>query len=182
MQANAWVSLLKHIPPQEHTKLVLVTSSGSEICIQAMLRIDQEFMAIKGRLSGSQEQGRVFFLPYAHIDYLGYMYSVKDEDYNAIYGTLETAGIQTPAVPAPPLVAQTNDPPPPVPSSPAQTVEETVPAGSRTSVPTVSSAAPEINTSKTVLTIKSAALERFRARNSGNGSSPGTTKRPPADG
>jgi hypothetical protein len=141
MQNDAWVKILRHIPAAEQGKLMLVTTSGTEIAVQCFLRIDPECLAFKGRLAGSTDGGRVFFIPYARIDYFGYQQPVKESDFQELFGNLEMPSAEpseaesSPALPAAPTPRQT-----PV--------------------------------------IKSAVLEKFRARSV---SSVGTTMRPPAD-
>jgi hypothetical protein len=88
MHQSAWVALLRHIPPEQHNQLMLVTTCGTEICLQGILRIEQEFMAVKGRLAGSQEAGRLFFLPYERIDYFGFQREVKESEFVEMFGGL----------------------------------------------------------------------------------------------
>jgi hypothetical protein len=166
MQSAAWAALIRHIPPGVHDNLMLVTHSGTEMSLNAIIRIDHEFMAVKGRLSGSQDTGRIFFIPYSEIDYLGFQKAVKETDFQEMFGGLimpEPAAV--PAVP----VAAAETPPEPVPvASEPQPVpqEETAPAPARQPVP-----------------IKSAVLERFRARSNGPASSPNLpVSRPPVEG
>ena len=112
MHTIAWVKLLRHIPEGEQSKLMLVTISGTEIAIQCFLRIDPECLAIKGRLAGSQDAGRVYFIPYAHIDYFGFNYSIKESEFHEIFGNLDLSSLpessaQEPFVePEPPLAAE----------------------------------------------------------------------------
>jgi len=104
MRNCAWVALLRHIPPEKHNQFMLVTVNGTEIAIQTLLRIDQEFVALKGRLAGSQDAGRVFFIPYANIDYFGSFNPVKDADFHDTFGSLilPEAAAAPPAAPAAP--------------------------------------------------------------------------------
>jgi hypothetical protein len=88
MHQSAWVALLRHIPPEQYDQLAVVTTSGTEICVQGILRIEQEFLAFKGRLAGSQDAGRLFFLPYERIDYLGFQRPVKDAEFAEMFGGL----------------------------------------------------------------------------------------------
>jgi hypothetical protein len=67
---------------------MLVTMSGTEIAIQGLLRIEQEFVVLKGRLSGSQEAGRLFFVPYEQIDYFGTQKPIKDSDFSEVFDSL----------------------------------------------------------------------------------------------
>jgi len=94
MHSSGWVALLRHVPEEQQNQLMLVTAAGTEIAMQCILRIDHEFMAIKGRLAGSQEAGRVFFIPFSQIDYLGFAGEVKESAFHEMFGDL--------VVPAPP--------------------------------------------------------------------------------
>ena len=155
MHNTAWVKLLRHIPASEQAKLMMVTTSGIEIAIQSFLRIDPECLALRGRLAGSTDGGRVFFVPYAHIDYIGFQQPLKESEFQELFGNLEALGATLPsaAVAASPPTA---DPAAPVaPSAPT---------------PATASRNPS--------TIKSTVLEKFRSRSVSN---PGTQMRPPVD-
>ncbi len=89
MHDSAWMKLLRHIPASEHSKLMLVTTCGTEITIQCVLRIDPECLALRGRLAGSTDAGRVFFVPYANIDYFGFQQPVKEAEFHEMFGNLE---------------------------------------------------------------------------------------------
>jgi hypothetical protein len=88
MQSSMWAALLRHIPGEQHNNLMLVTAGGTEIAIQGILRIDHQFVALKGRLAGSQDSGRVFFIPFSHIDYLGFQKPVKDVEFREMFDDL----------------------------------------------------------------------------------------------
>jgi hypothetical protein len=106
----SWATLLRQIPADQHDQLVLITANGTNITIQSLLRIDFEFVIFKGRLSGSQDQGRLFIVPYGNIDYFAINRSVKDEEYTAMF-----AGVNIPDPDAPPAKpAVVESPPPPV--------------------------------------------------------------------
>lgn len=140
MHDAAWIKLLRHIPAGEQSKLMLVTTSGTEIAIQSLLRVDTEFLALRGRLAGSTDSGRVFFLPYSHIDYFGFQQPLKEAEFHELFSNLGT----TPAapLPEPPHAPPDAEPPPNHPALP------TPPRG------------PSV--------IKSTVLEKFRARSVSN--------------
>ncbi|HZV03550.1 MAG TPA: hypothetical protein VE999_00535 [Gemmataceae bacterium] len=149
MQDAAWMKLLRHIPASDQSKLMLVTTSGTEITIQCILRIDPECLALRGRLSGSTDAGRVFFVPYSHIDYFGFQQPLKESEFHELFGS---------------LAALTADSLPEEMSAPQAVAPEPAPVKANltpTRGPTV---------------IKSAVLEKFRARSVSN---PGTQMRPP---
>lgn len=151
MHDSAWMKLLCHIPASEQSKLMLVTTSGTEITIQCFLRLDPECLALRGRLSGSTDAGRVFFVPYANIDYFGFQQPLKEAEFHELFGSLEELAADTPpeAPPVSPAPVPESAAPPSVASNP------TPPRG------------PSV--------IKSTVLEKFRARSVSN---PGTQIRP----
>jgi hypothetical protein len=149
MQNLAHATFLRHLPPALQDGLSIKTKSGTLISLQTILRIDHEFVAIKGRISGTQDAGRVFFVPYDQIDHFYYQKELREEEFNAAFEGLRMPD-PTAAVP-PPVDAPVD--------------EEDLSANS----------AP-INR-PTAIPIKSAILERFRSRS--GSSSPGTSSRSP---
>src|SRR5262249_52747080 len=131
--------------------LTVKTLGGTEIAVQTILRVDHEFVALRGRLAGTQEAGRFFFLPYTQIDYLGYQKDLMEADFKAIFETL--------AMPAPAAAAGDNAPE----SAEGPTREAAGPPAE--SPPDAAAAASERGTPTP---LKSAVLERFRSRSLSN--------------
>jgi hypothetical protein len=155
MQSDMWAWLFSRVPADCHNQLMLVTRAGTEIAVQNLLRIEPDFIAIKGRLSGSQDAGRVFFIPFANIDYFGIQRDVREEDFNTMFGLGSLTVSGQAAAPAAPAAAP---PPAPIVEAPG--------------TPSVAQ--------KTPLPLKSEVLERFRSRIAGTpGSNNGTAHRPP---
>jgi hypothetical protein len=155
MHSHVWATLLRQIPAEKHNNLMVVTSSGVEINLQMVLRLDAEYVAIKGRLAGSQDAGRVFFIPFNRIDYLGFQKEVKEAEFQEMFASLD----QTPAAAQPPIDA-------PASGSSTEEAAAASPANGKSGQP-----------------IKSAVLDRFRSRGSSHGlprttSNPGTAVRP----
>src|SRR3954449_4863679 len=86
MHSAAWVALLRRIPAEQHDKLMLVTSIGQEITLYAFLDLTEDYMAIRGRLAGTTDAGRVFFIPYDQINYLGFQKEIKEAAFRAMFG------------------------------------------------------------------------------------------------
>jgi hypothetical protein len=102
MHDAAWVKLLRHIPASEQSNLLVVTTSGREIAIQGLLRIDPECVALRGRLAGSTDAGRIFFVPYSQIDYFGFQQPLKEAEFHELFGNLESLSAEPPpAAPQP---------------------------------------------------------------------------------
>lgn len=151
MDNLAWIAIFKMIPEEKQNQFSLMTIGGTEIALQSFLRIESDFVALKGRLSGSQEAGRVFFIPYNQIDLFGTLHPIKETDYNDIFGALNipkslpASSVEQPV--ATPISNTPNGPPP------ARGSENGTSLTSRTPM-------------------RSEALERFRSRPSGPSSSP----------
>jgi hypothetical protein len=158
MHSSAWAVLLRSIPVEQVQTLSLVTTSGTEIALQGILRLEREFVAIRGRLAGSQAAGRIYFVPYTHIDYLGTQVEVKEAEFEAMFGRLDLSG----AAAAPAETA----PPPAAPVTPSVTVGVNEPT-------------PLPGDGPSVAPIRSAVLERFRSRNL---STAGVAGRPSVNG
>ena len=86
MLSQPWIALLKKLPLEQHNQLMLVTTAGLEISIQAILLMEGECLVFKGRLSGSQDAGRLFYVPYDRVDYLSFVRVVTEEEFRAWYG------------------------------------------------------------------------------------------------
>jgi hypothetical protein len=161
MQSTAWELLLRQFPPEQHGALMLSTTAGVAITIQGILRLDHEFLAIRGRLAGSTDSNRLFVIPYQHIEYLGTQGACNEADFHARFDGVKfpAAASAPPASPAPAPAAEPAPAPDAAVSAPAE---------------------PEVGPApRTPPPIKSAVLERFRAR---TGLSSGAGSQRPSNG
>jgi hypothetical protein len=160
MQNAAWEALLRHIPADQQNGYMVVTTSGVEIAVQDFLRIESELLVFRGRLSGSQDQGLLFFMPYARIEYVGTMKAVKDTEVAETFGSLTFPA--APAANAPPAQA-----PPPVNEGPPAAAE-----------PATNGASTEGSGKGSKPGIRSEVLERFRSRSASSLSLPSPPRQP----
>jgi hypothetical protein len=162
MQNIAWVTFFRHLPPALLDTLSIKMMSGTEVSIQSILRVDHEFVVLKGRLAGTQDAGRVFFLPYRQIDHLYYQKEVRESEFNDAFDSLQMPIPGTEAAVAAPEGAE----------SPAEAVPtDEVPAFAAEAMPEGTPESTPVNR-PTPVPIKSAVLERFRARTISSGSAP----------
>jgi hypothetical protein len=121
MQNASWISLMRLIPAVLHNQLALITTIGLEIAVQDVFRLEEEYMVIRGRLSGTMDSGRIFLVPYNQVNFIGFQKLLKKPDieaiFNGTYGGVapaeapdagepeEPAEAATPAEPPPPEVA-----------------------------------------------------------------------------
>src|SRR5438067_13892215 len=123
MQSADWIRLLQKIPANYHDSLVLVTTIGIDITVQTIERIEDAYVMVRGRMSGSTDAGRLFFLPFDQINYLTYTKLAKQQDIAALLGegpsapppaALEAAPLEEPSPEAIPAAME----PSPVPEAP----------------------------------------------------------------
>jgi hypothetical protein len=86
MLSSHWIALLKKLPPEVHNQLAVTTIGGTEVNIQTILLMEGECLVFKGRLAASQETGRLFYVPYDQIDYIGFTRAVSEEEFKTWYG------------------------------------------------------------------------------------------------
>jgi hypothetical protein len=156
MQNAAWIGLFRRLPPDQHHNLMLVTTIGTEIAIQNILRIEDDFVAIRGRLAGSSDTGRVFFVPFTQINFAGFQKALKEEEFNVIFRNSEG---ETAVQPVAPL---------PVP----QAVEQLAKATPTKVSGTASADGRTRSLNRPPLPLKSELLERLRTRTSQQGVTP----------
>jgi hypothetical protein len=141
---------------------MVVTAIGTEMAIQNILRIEEDFVVIRGRLAGSSDTGRVFFLPYSQINYAGFQKALKEDEFNALFGENEPPIAEAAAaVPEPAPVVLPSGPTTPLPPSKSAVS----PTGGLTATDR-----PR-NSNRPPLPLKSQLLERLRSR-SHQGASP----------
>jgi hypothetical protein len=86
MQNSDWIDVIRLIPTDQHNLLVLTTQTGVDLNIDTILRTEPTYIVFRGRALGQTDDGRVFFLPYQHIDYLQINRQVKEAEIHALYG------------------------------------------------------------------------------------------------
>jgi hypothetical protein len=98
MQADVWKAILRRVPAAQIDNLMLMTAQGTEINAQALLRMEEDYLVLRGRLAGSNDGDRVFFVPYEHLDYIGFQRPLTGTQLQAVFGE----GPAVPPEPSPP--------------------------------------------------------------------------------
>jgi hypothetical protein len=79
-----WMEVFRGIPEAEHNKLVIVLQNGAEVTIDTLFRFETTFMLIRGRLGGTIEEARAFFVPYDQMLYVRLERIVKLEELDSL--------------------------------------------------------------------------------------------------
>jgi hypothetical protein len=104
MHANqAWITLFRRVPANLHDGLTVGLRSGMEIAIQTILKLEPDFLILRGRLTGTQEGGKILLIPYAEMTVLSLARPLKDTEVEAIFGK----GDPTELLDLPPVGADT---------------------------------------------------------------------------
>lgn len=64
-----WIEMLRVIPIEQQNELVLVLKNGSEIAVDTFFRFEPNFLVLRGRVGGTTDEGRGFFVPYEQMLY-----------------------------------------------------------------------------------------------------------------
>jgi len=85
MQNTDWIELFHLIPAEQQNILVLTTVAGIDLNIESILRTEPSVLVFRGRVQGSQDDGRVFFLPYRQIDFLQMNRFVRENEIQEMF-------------------------------------------------------------------------------------------------
>ncbi len=118
MNANeAWIALFRRIPGHLHNTLALGITTGAEIVLQKIVKLEPDFMIIRGRLAGTQDSGRVVIVPYEQLTFVAIQHDLKDTEVETLFGNGAPRAVTDPPNAAPELVAEdatVNEEQPPV--------------------------------------------------------------------
>ena len=78
--------MFRRIPADLHDTLALGLTTRAEIAIQKILKLELDFMIIRGRLSGTLDAGRVMLIPYSQLAFVAVIRDLKEEEVEAIFG------------------------------------------------------------------------------------------------
>lgn len=81
-----WVEMLNVIPTEQQNQIVLVLHNGCEVMVETIARIEANFLVIRGRVGGTIEEGRGFFLPFSQMLYMRLEREVKISELKAMFG------------------------------------------------------------------------------------------------
>jgi hypothetical protein len=96
MQAPSWVALFRQIPSNLHDCLVLITSTNAEVMVQSLLRLEVDYVILRGRMSGTIDGGRVMIVPYDQISNVAFAKLLLERDVVNIFGNNGTTTFAAP--------------------------------------------------------------------------------------
>lgn len=95
MQSEAWKALFDRVPREDHPGMMVVTSIGIEINVNSIQLLEDDYVVIRGRLGGTTDAGRIFFVPYHQINYVTFNREIKEAQIQEMLG-LDSSGERLP--------------------------------------------------------------------------------------
>ena len=87
MRREDVTALMGKIPVRDHPKVVIVLKAGNaSVSVDTLMRQEPEYLVVRGREAGTNDEGRAFFLPYEEISYLKIERLVRLNEIRAMYG------------------------------------------------------------------------------------------------
>lgn len=118
MQGTLWLDLLRRVPSDLYSSLAIGLITGEEIVVQQLVRMDEDFVIIRGRMSGSTAEGRVMLVPYERMTLIALNKQMLETEVQAMFAP--GAAAPTPAAaPAAPTAPEHRTPLPAAAPAPA---------------------------------------------------------------
>lgn len=114
MTNEEWIDMLRVIAPEQQNELVLVLKNMSEISVDTFFRFEPTFLVLRGRVAGTTEEGRAFFVPYDQMVYMRVERVVNLHELETIFESLPKRTVAK--VTEPPASIPVAEPPAPVPA------------------------------------------------------------------
>ena len=86
MRRDDVYEILRRMPAQDLPAVVFVLRNGAALSLDAVARLEAEYLVFRGREGGTTEEGRAFFLPYEEVSYLKYDREGTLNDIKRLYG------------------------------------------------------------------------------------------------
>lgn len=86
MRREDVLDVIRRMSPSDITLTVLTLRTGGTITIEALIRPEAEYMAVRGREGGTTDDGRAFFVPYDQITYIKLDRIVRSNQIKRMYG------------------------------------------------------------------------------------------------
>ncbi len=79
------LDLIKRVPELDHPKLVFVLTVGVSVNLDMVVRVEKNYVVVRGREAGSNDEGRGFFIPFETIALIKLEKLVRINEFRAMY-------------------------------------------------------------------------------------------------
>jgi hypothetical protein len=92
MRREDALDIINRMPEHDITKMVFVLSVGTSINVESVLRKEKDYIVVRGREAGSNDEGRGFFVPFEQIAMIKIERAMRLNDFRSMYGEALVAG------------------------------------------------------------------------------------------
>jgi len=86
MQSASWIALFRRIPANLHDGLVLSLTTGAEVVVQRFVKLDTDVAILRGRMAGTQDNGRLVILPYSNLIAVNFTRRLSEAEVETMFG------------------------------------------------------------------------------------------------
>lgn len=83
-----WMKFYQQLPETEHELLIVCLRNGAEVAVARIMKYFDTFMVIRGRLGGTDDEGHIFCLPYAEMEFVFFSRVQSDETVVQMFGDI----------------------------------------------------------------------------------------------
>jgi hypothetical protein len=105
MLNEEWIEMFRVLPPEIHNQIVVVLQNGSELSIDTFFRFEPKFLVARGRVAGTTDENRAFFVPYNQMLYYRIERIMKLEELEEIFLNRSETPPETELMPVPAVAA-----------------------------------------------------------------------------
>lgn len=80
-----WLHVLQRLPADYYDSIAIVTTTGTELVVQQVFKLERDFMVIRARTSGTMDSGRTSIVAYAQIDFIAFNRKMTEEEVGALF-------------------------------------------------------------------------------------------------
>jgi hypothetical protein len=86
MQREDLYELVRRIPVEDHPKTMLILRAGFVVTVEIYFRFEEDYVVIRGREAGTNDDARGFFIPYEEVVYLKIDRPLNVNEMRKMYG------------------------------------------------------------------------------------------------
>lgn len=88
MTVEQYIKLFKSLPEAETEMLMIAMNNGMEIAVQRIMRYEDHYMLVRGRLGGTEEGELIFLVDYCNITFVYFLRPIADARVQEIFGEI----------------------------------------------------------------------------------------------
>jgi hypothetical protein len=88
MTVEQYIQFFKSLPEAETEMLMIALNNGMEVAVQRIMRYEDHYMVVRGRLGGTEEGDLIFIIDYSNITFVYFLRVLDDARVQSIFGEI----------------------------------------------------------------------------------------------